>query len=134
MKNLKSLRFAIVIATAITFLGSGCSKDRSTLVNSTAKPTTQVKDIQPDDQKFGAVKGFVLPADAKAIVSLTNSSDASYYSTSADNTGFFDLEKIPAGLYTIDVLPSDPAYGGIQFDVIVNSGLTTILNITLTKK
>ena len=131
MKNLKSLRPAILIVAAIVMLSAGCSKNKSDFVDNTAKAKIQLRDIDPVDQKFGAVKGLVIPANA--VIALYNDSFTARVVTDP-NTGSFAIENVPAGIYTLDAWSLDPRYGSVQFDVIVTAGNTTALNITLPKQ
>ena len=131
MKKLKFYRRALLIVSSIALLAAGCSKEKfgSPKVN----PTPQ----------SGAIKGYVLPAKAKAIVSLYRHSDKILAPAgdndlvarvAADNDGSFAMENIPAGNYTLAVFPTNKVYGNVQFDVAVTDGNTTELNISLPNK
>ena len=121
MKKLKFYRRAILIVSTIALLAAGCSKEK--LGSPNINPTPQL----------GAIKGYVLPADAKAIVSLYHHSDEILASAddndlfarvTADDDGSFAMENIPAGNYTLAVFPTNEQYGDVQFDVAVTDGNT----------
>ena len=136
MKKFQFHRQAILIVSTITLLAAGCSKDKSVVSEKAARINAfdnSVRQIDPNYQQFGAVKGYVLPADARAIISLTNLSDGSFYSVAADDNGLFAMEKIPTASYTMKVFPTNPAYQGVQLDVIVVTDQTTEVTITLSK-
>ena len=134
MKKFQFYRQTILIVSAITLLAAGCSKDKSTVSENAAKISNSgnsLRTIDPNYQPSGAIKGYVLPADAKAMVTISNATND--LRAFADDNGFFFMEKVPAGVYTIDVEPMNGEYQGVQFDVIVIEDQTTKLTITLLK-
>jgi len=136
MKNLRSLRRAILIVTATTLFATACSKDNTVISEKPAKVNViynSVKTIDPNVHQYGAVKGYVLPPEAMAIVSIANTSDGSYFSVATDNNGLFAFEKVPTGVYTLEVVPTNSFYRSVQMDVIVSADQTTSLTITLAK-
>lgn len=136
MKNLRSLFPAICFAAIITLLASSCSKDRSVVAEKNASTSNLVKDTDvsgPSDQKYGAVKGFVTPVITNATLSLYNS-DFTFHTSADPTTGFFGINNVPPGIYTLDVVSSVWQYGDIEMDVIVKADNSTILNITLPRR
>ena len=130
MKNLKSLLPAILIVAAIVMLSAGCSKNKSDFVDSTAKAKIQLRDIDPVDQKFGAVKGFVFPEEAAPVVIIYDGSGSFNSKAATDRTGLFVINNVPPGVYTLEAIPTNSGPASGVFDIKYQS--VTVPNVVVT--
>jgi hypothetical protein len=71
----------------------------------------------------GAIRGRVLPAGVQAMVTATNSAGA--YSSPVDVNGDYLIQGVPAGTYSVQIVPATPYFPANVNNVQVTTGVTT---------
>lgn len=76
----------------------------------------------------GNIDGYVLPKEAKPYVEISimqSNGDTVVKKAQPNSKGYFKLNNIPIGSYTLEYWPKNPVYLSKSKNVIVNSSQTT---------
>jgi hypothetical protein len=75
----------------------------------------------------GAISGQLSQAGVSAVITASSSSNA--YATAPDPNGNFIIKGLPAGTYSVSVVPVSPAVSSTINSVPVTTGATTTLGV-----
>jgi hypothetical protein len=75
----------------------------------------------------GAIQGQLSQPGVAAVITASSSSNA--YASIPDNNGAFIIKGLPAGNYTVSIVPVSPAISSTLTNVPVTVGVTTTLGI-----
>ena len=104
---------------------------RLTTLSEVVVENGQITDVASTDLEValegGSISGSVLNADAPVVVSVMVSDET--LSTTIAEDGGFTLGGVPAGTYTVTLIPAeDSAYGSLEIpDVVVTDDQVTVL-------
>jgi hypothetical protein len=132
MKKFSNLHRAILVAIAISLVAAGCSKENPVITNPDKRFGGLPFVAEPTDQQNCDVKGYVIPAEALAVVTFYNSTfKKSAYADPKD--GFYLLNDIPEGYYNVDVVPQTRGFQSIHLQRVPISRTSASMNFYLSK-
>lgn len=128
-------------AIVLLFVGvcGGCTKDTILSMPDNDTPSILKKkslgkapnfaDQYKDDQKYGSIKGIMLPIEAEPRIFLTGNASMEF---SLDSSGMI-LVQVPAGEYAVEIVPANNYYSAyiisnvfVYTDSITNLGTITL--------
>lgn len=131
MKKLLFYSRAILFVSIMGLFTAGCSKTDNLLGDQVLLPSP----------KTGIFRGFVSPAESMAVVFISNgffNGRETLFDASVEadpSTGNYVIEDIPQGTYTLDVIPTNPAYMSMKIqDVMIYPSQSNCVNFCLPKK
>ena len=77
----------------------------------------------------GSISGNITPAGTVAVITATSATNITY-TTVASASGYFLIQGVPSGVYTLTITPVFPFNAVTETNIMVNTGITTNIGTT----